>query len=106
MSDLSTPQAVQSRLEDIDRALALLQNEIEQAAMEWFREKRDRDKKEAQAFLTAKGTDTARRMIARDEAATVGAEEEGRWEGLKALLKTLESRSVVGTASLKAQGRS
>jgi hypothetical protein len=103
---LSTPQQVEERLQAIDGALAMLQNDIEDAAMEWFRAKRDRDKDEAEAFLTAKGTDTARRMIAKQSAAPVGADEEGRWEGKKALLKTLETRSVVGSAILKAQGRS
>ena len=106
MTGLSTPQAVQDRLEEIDASLSELQNDIEAAAMDWFRAKRERDKEEARSFLTAKGTDTARRMIAKEDAATIGAEEEGAWEGKKALLKTLESRSVVGTAILKAQGRS
>jgi hypothetical protein len=101
----STPQAVQERLEELDNDLALLQNSIEDAAMAHFRTKRDREKQKALAFLAAKGTDFARRAQAEMAVADVGREEEGKWEALRAVLKTLEARAMVGDSILKAQSR-
>ena len=105
MSDLSTPQAIQTRLEAIETDLAILQNDVEQAAMKWFVLKREREKARATCFLTAKGTDTARRMMAEQESAPVGAVDEARWEALKAKLKVLETRANIGMSLLRSQGR-
>ena len=103
---LSTPQQVEQRLQEIAEALALLENEMEPCALAWFRAKREREKAKARAFLTAKGTDSARRADAELESAGIGADEEGRWEGKKAKLKTLETAAVIGTSLLRAQSRS
>ena len=74
--------------------------------MEWFAAKRDREKAKAEAFLTAKGTDTARRNIAELESGRIGIKAEAIWESKKALQKVLETRSVIGTSLLRAQSRS
>jgi hypothetical protein len=103
--NLTTPEAVQSRLESLDDDLAILQNTLEDAAMAHFRAKRDREKQKAKAFLSAKGTDFARRAQADLDVAEIGREEEGQWEAKRAVLKTLEARAMVGASILKAQSR-
>lgn len=103
---LSTPQAVEDRLEAIERDLAELQNELEDAAFAWFRAKREREKARAEAFLTAKGSVAARQAMAEAQTATDGMIEEATWEAKKAVARTLESRASIGQSILKAQGRS
>lgn len=102
---LSTPAQVQMRLEDIDRDLAERQNTLEETAMEWFRAKRDRELAEAVAYAGASGPATERKIIADAAGAEVGAEEEGAWEGKKAVVRVLETRANIGMALLKSQGR-
>lgn len=102
---LSTPTDVQERLEGLDTELQTLQNTVELAAWEWFKAKRQREKARASAFLTAKGSIAARWAVADLETAEQGMEEEGTWEGKRALQKALETRAMVGSAILKAQGR-
>ena len=46
-------QAVHERLEALDNDLETFQNEVEKAAMDHFREKRNREKEKAKAFLAA-----------------------------------------------------
>ena len=103
---LSTPQQVQERLEGIERDLAERQLDYETAAMAWFKAKRDREHDEALAFLSAEGTDTKRRMVAKRESANIGKEEEASFEALKAVMRVLETRANIGMALLKSQGRS
>ena len=43
MSQLSTLQQVQLRIQEIDDDLAVLQNEVEDASWEWYCAKRDRE---------------------------------------------------------------
>ena len=102
---LSTPQQVQARLESIEADLALRQNEIEPAAMAWFTSKRDRELAEAVAYAGAKGPATERKIIADAAGAEVGAEEEGKWEGMKHVIRVLETRANIGMALLKSHGR-
>lgn len=102
---LSTPQQVQERLEAIERDIAERQGEYENAALEWYRRKRDREHDEALAFLAVEGTDTKRRMIAKRESAHIGKEEEARYEALRAVMRTLDTRAAIGMSLLKAQGR-
>lgn len=105
MSALSTPQQIMERLEQIDRDLAERQAELEQAAMDWFRKKRDREHDWAVAFAAAEGTDTKRKAQANRESSRIGAEEEGRWEGLKAVVRVLETRATIGQSLLRSHGR-
>lgn len=100
---LTTPQAVQERLEGIEDDLSVLQNEAEHAAFAWFQAKREREKARAISFLAAKGSIAARNAIADVETATDGMEAEARWEAKRSVLKVLETRANVGMAILKAQ---
>jgi 3-dehydroquinate dehydratase len=102
---LATPQAVESRLEALDIDLAIFQNEIEEAALDWFRAKREREKAHASAFLTAKGSIAARHAVAELETCTQGMDEEAVWEAKRHKLKVLESRAAVAMSILKAQSR-
>jgi hypothetical protein len=102
---LSHPAAVVQRLEEIETDLASRQGEYEQAAMDWFTGKRDREKRHAESFLTAEGTVAQRTAIADSETATIGAEHEAKYEALRAVTRTLEARSNIGMAILKSQGR-
>ncbi len=103
---LSTPQAVEERLEGIEKDLAGLQNDYEAAALAWFTAKREREKARASAFLTAKGSVAARDAIAAVESALVGAPSEAVYEALKAKVRVLETRASIGQSILRAQGRS
>ncbi len=102
---LSTPQAVEERLEGIEKDLAKLQNDYEQAAYEWFLAKRGREKQKAEAFLTAKGSIAARQAMAEAQTASLGTEFEARYEALKAKVRVLETRASIGQSILRAQGR-
>jgi len=103
---LSTPAAVQLRLEGIERELAVLQNEMEDTALPWFRLKRDREVAELEAYAVSSGTTVERKLAADAAGAAVGAEEEARWEVKRALVRILETRANIGMAILKSQGRS
>ena len=106
---LSNPQAVQERLESIEADLAVLQNELEDAALAWFTAKREKDMHRAQAFLSAQGdgkTIAERNALADGLVSTDGMIEEATWEGKKAVLKTLETRAAIGMSILRSQGRS
>ena len=104
--ELSTPQQIMLRLEAIERDLADRQLDLETAAMEWFRMKREREYAWSVAFTAAEGTDTRRRAVANRESSRIGAAEEGRWEGLRAVTRTLEARATIGQSLLRAHGRS
>lgn len=102
---LSSPQQVTARLEAIDQDLAILQNEIEEAAWSWFRAKHKREQATAEAYLRAEGSVETRKAIANVQTACQSMEEEAAWEAKKAKLRTLETRSTVGASILKSQGR-
>lgn len=97
------PAVVQARLEDIDTELALRQNDYEEAALNWFRAKRDLEKRRAECFLTAKGSVEARKALAIIEAGDVGKDEEAAYEALKAGIRVRETRVSIGQSLLKAQ---
>lgn len=103
---LSHPAAVQERLEAIDQALAVHQNEYEEAAQAHFLARRLKEKTRAEEFMKAEGTVAERSAKADQETALMGVEEEGRWEGLRGVVKVLDTRAAIGMAILKAQGRS
>jgi hypothetical protein len=103
---LSSPQAVQERLEQIDRDLANRVNALEAAALGWYRLKRDREKERASAFIAAEGTVAERNAVADRATATIGVAEEAEFEALKAVVRVLETRASIGQSILRAQGRS
>jgi hypothetical protein len=103
---LSTPQAVQERLEQIEQDLAVRQNTFEAAAFAWFRAKRAREKQWAEAYLSAEGPAHERKARADLAVATVGALEEAEFEAVKAVVRTLETRATIGQSLLRSQGRS
>ncbi len=103
---LHTPQEVMARLQGIDDDLATRQNELENAAFEWFREKRERERAYAQAYIEAKGTVDERKSKATEASYLIGVEAEARYEALKAVTRVLETRASIGMALLKAQTRS
>lgn len=103
---LSTPTAVQVRLEAIEADLAVLQNEVEDAAFEWFRMKRDRELAEQVAYAKASGTTVERKLAADAAGAVVGCDEEATWEAKRAKVRILETRANIGMAILKSHGRS
>jgi len=105
MSDLSAPHLVMARLQEIERDLALRQNVYEQAAMKWFRAKRERDRERALAFLQATGTVAERNAIADRDTAMIGADEEAEYEAVRAVVRTLDARASIGQSILRAQGR-
>lgn len=103
--DLTSPSAVMERLADIENDLALRQNALEAAAMDWYRAKRDKEHQRAIEFLSAEGTVAERQTIADRATALDGKEEEALYESLRAVVRTLETRATIGMALLKAQGR-
>lgn len=103
---LSTPQQVQERLEAIESDLAIRQNTFEAAAFAWFKAKRDREKRWAQAYLSAEGPAHERKANADLAVAMVGALEEAEYEAVKAVVRTLETRATIGQSLLRSQGRS
>jgi len=105
MSDLSSPALVMARLRDIENDLAQRQNDYEQAALDWFRAKRDQEKAWAEAFISAEGTVAERKAIADFATAEVGKEEEAAYEAVKAVVRTLDTRASIGQSILRAQAR-
>lgn len=102
---LDTPAVVQERLADIENDLAARQIDFEQAALDHFRSKREKEKARADAFLGAEGTVAERTAIAESETALIGMEHEGRWEGLKGVVRVLDTRAAIGMSLLRSHGR-
>ena len=102
---LATPQEVHARLEQIDRDLSVLQNELENAALDWFKAKRDREKHWASEFIAAQGTVGERKAKADLMVSDDSFQAEAVYESKRAVLKVLETRSNVGMAILKSQAR-
>jgi hypothetical protein len=103
---LSSPSVVMARLEEIDRDLAERQNRLEEAAMRWYRAKRDRERARAEAWLAAEGTVAERNAVADRETALMGASDEASYEALKSVVRVLDTRASIGQSLLKAQSRS
>lgn len=102
---LSSPQAVQARLEGIEVDLAARQNTFEAAAFAWFKVKRDKEREWATAYLAASGPVHERKAHADLAVATIGALEEAEYEAVKAVVRTLEARATIGQSILRSQGR-
>lgn len=105
MTVLSHPAGVIDRLEAIESELAIAQLELEAAAMEWFKLRRERAHAEATAYVQSEGTDTARRLAGKAAGADVGWEAEARYEIVKTKVRTLSDRATIGQSILRAQGR-
>jgi hypothetical protein len=104
-STLTHPGAVQARLEEIEWDLAVRQQQYEEAALAYWKSKRDKEKLRAESFLEAEGTVAERTARAERATAHIGMEDEARWEALKGVTRTLDTRAAIGMALLKAQGR-
>ena len=102
---LTDPAAVQARLEEIEKDLALRQGELEDAAFAWYRAKREKEHDRSVAFLKAEGTVAERTAVADRETAMVGVEFEASYEALKAVCRVLETRASIGQSILRAMGR-
>lgn len=102
---LSHPGIVLRRLEEIEADLAERQGPLEDAAMQWFRAKRDRERARAEAFITATGTVAERNAQADKATALMGVEAEARYEALKAVTRVLETRASIGQSILRSQAR-
>lgn len=91
-----------ARLEEIDRDLADRVPELEQAAMEFFRAKRDKERQHAEVYLLAEGTVAERQAAATKATVLIGLEAEARYEALKAVVRVLETRASIGQSLLRA----
>ena len=96
---------IQQRLEDIDADLAVRVDALEAAARAWFLSKRDREHDRAVVFLKTEGTVGERSSAADIATSMIGRAEEAEWEALRAVVRVLETRSVIGMALLKAYGK-
>ena len=102
---LSSPAQVMLRLEEIESELAERQNQLEDAALEWYRSKRDRELAENVAFASTVGTSMERKFAADAAGAVDGCDEEAAWEAKRAGVRVLETRANIGMAILKSHGR-
>jgi hypothetical protein len=92
-------------LVDIDNDLATRQNDLEQAANDWFRAKRERERTWATTFVSSDGPVDARKAAAINASCMIGVDEEARWEGLRAVVRVLGDRANIGMSLLRSQGR-
>jgi hypothetical protein len=104
---MDSPAVVMERLGEIEADLANRQNRLETAAMEFFTRKRDQERELASAFLAAEGSVEERKHRARLALMEdlQYAQAQGRYEGLKAAVRVLETRATIGQSLLRAQSR-
>lgn len=100
-----TPAQIEERLQSIEQDLAHRQNAYGSAAEKWYRALRDREHRHAVEFIGATGNTTERREHAKRETALIGMAEEAEYEALRAVVKVLEQRAIIGCALLKSAGR-
>lgn len=100
-----TPAQIEQRLQELEQDLAARQNLYEQAAEKWYRALRDREHRHAVEFMKAEGQITERKEKAKQETALIGMVEEAEYEGLKAAIRVMEQRAMIGMALLKSAGR-
>jgi hypothetical protein len=105
MSATAERQTVTERLEAIERDLSERERELYDAAMGWFKKKRDLEHDRAVAFLAAEGTVAERQAKAARDNSNIGRDEEAEYEAIRAVVRVLETRANIGMALLKAQGR-
>lgn len=112
MSDHTHAQGVIERLEAIEQDLGSRQGEYEKAADDRARLVRDWDKRLAIHQRTAKGPNAdSRKAIAlstaieQDDLYERLKDAEARYDSLKVVMRTLETRATIGQSLLKAHGR-
>lgn len=105
MTALDAPATISQRLDAIDHDLAIRQNALEAAALAWFRQKREKERARAIAFISAEGTVAERSAIADRDTSMIGVAEEAEWEALRAVVRVLETRATIGQSLLRSQGR-
>lgn len=93
------------RLQAIEEDLSTRQNQLENVAFEWFKAKRERERKYAEAFIEAKGTVDERKSHATQASYLIGLEAEARYEALKATVRVLDTRASIGQSILRAQSQ-
>lgn len=101
-----TPAQIEERLQTIDEDLGKRQNVYEAAAEAWYRALREREHRHAVEFMSAAGNTTERREHAKRETALIGMAEEAEYESLRAVVKVLEQRAMIGMSLLRSAGRS
>lgn len=102
-----TPTQIEERLQGIEADLAARQNDYERAAEQWHRALRDREYRHAIEFMRAGAgkSVTERKEHARQQTWLIGVAEEASYEGLRAAIKVMEVRAMIGMALLKAASR-
>lgn len=101
-----TPAQIEQRLEEIMDDLGHRQNAYGSAAEKWHRALREREHRHAVEFMEADGNVTERRERAKRETALIGMSEEAEYEALRAVVKVLEQRAMIGMSLLRSAGRS
>lgn len=102
------PHQIITRLEGIESDLADRQADGEQAALDFYRTKRDFELEYAIKFMNATGTVTERKLKAtrameNEQVYADLKKHEGAYESWKAALRTLETRASIGQSLLRAQ---
>lgn len=97
-----TPAQIEQRLQELEEDLALRQGAYESAAEKWYRKLREREYQHAVEFMRASGdTVTERKEQAREVTSLIGITEEAEYEGLKAAIRVMEQRAMIGMALLR-----
>jgi hypothetical protein len=106
--EMDSPAVVMHRLSGIERDLAERQNSYERSAGDWYAAQRGMKLAHARALLGSNRASVTEKKADADIAAatTQGAEHEAEYEALKAVIRVLETRAMICTSILKAQGRS
>lgn len=104
---LASPSEVQARLEQVDGELGLRLNALEKAAFDWYQIKPRRDRLWANTYVAFNGPAHLRKVAADGRVAEeiAWAEAEGLYEGLKVVVRGLETKASIGQSILRAQSR-
>lgn len=108
-----TAEQIMERLEGIEQDLGERQNEYEAAAEDKHKLVRDYELRVARASLQAQGATATEKKWRALEAIAASDDElyaklteaEGKYEGLKAAVRVLETRATIGQSLLKAMAR-
>lgn len=100
------PAEIEQRLQDLERDLGDRQNAYASAAEKSSRVCRKREHQHAVEFMKASGgTVTERKEQAREQTSLIGIHEEAEYEGLRAAIKVMETRSMILMSLLRSAGR-
>jgi cell division protein FtsB len=107
-----SPVQIMERLEAIEHDLETRQEEYEQAAEDRHKLVRDFEMRIARGSLAAHGSTATEKkwrametVAVNDDLYTRLTEAEGKYEGLKAVVRVLEQRASIGQSLLRAHGR-